>query len=101
MKPMLYNPYNGMPRDPRDIASDPTGRLMVDWNALVAAVSDKPTPLPIPENSTPIDWVPNTPEGRPRTGWPPGMLQDDSKSLSQWLASRSWFPRRTTRNNED
>ena len=23
-----------------------------------------------------------------KTGWPPGMLQDDDKKLSQWLASR-------------
>ena len=22
------------------------------------------------------------------TGWPPGMLQDDSRGLSRWLASR-------------
>lgn len=26
--------------------------------------------------------------GLPRTGWPPGLLQDDSRELSQWLASR-------------
>ncbi|WP_341918602.1 hypothetical protein [Polaromonas sp. YR568] len=24
----------------------------------------------------------------PKTGWPPGLLQDDSKQLSKWLASR-------------
>ena len=24
----------------------------------------------------------------PRTGWPPGMLQDDSRELSRWLANR-------------
>lgn len=23
-----------------------------------------------------------------KTGWPPGLLQDDSKELSRWLASR-------------
>jgi hypothetical protein len=23
-----------------------------------------------------------------RTGWPPGLLQDDSKELSRWLATR-------------
>ena len=23
-----------------------------------------------------------------KTGWPPGLLQDDSKKLSQWFASR-------------
>jgi len=23
-----------------------------------------------------------------RTGWPPGMLQDDDRRLSRWLASR-------------
>lgn len=23
-----------------------------------------------------------------KTGWPPGMLQDDDKGLSRWLASR-------------
>lgn len=30
MKTMLFNPYTGKPRDPRDIASDPSGLLMVD-----------------------------------------------------------------------
>lgn len=25
---------------------------------------------------------------QPKTGWPPGMLQDDSKKLSKWLASK-------------
>ena len=24
----------------------------------------------------------------PRTGWPPGMLQDDSRELSRWFASK-------------
>jgi hypothetical protein len=24
----------------------------------------------------------------PRTGWPPGLLQDDCKKLSRWFASR-------------
>lgn len=24
----------------------------------------------------------------PRTGWPPGLLQDDSSELSKWLAGR-------------
>jgi hypothetical protein len=24
----------------------------------------------------------------PRTGWPPGMLQDDCRELSRWLAGR-------------
>ena len=26
--------------------------------------------------------------GPERTGWPPGLLQDDCKGLSKWLASR-------------
>jgi hypothetical protein len=26
--------------------------------------------------------------GPPRTGWPPGLLQDDDRKLSNWLASR-------------
>ena len=26
--------------------------------------------------------------GRQHTGWPPGLLQDDSPGLSRWLASR-------------
>lgn len=25
---------------------------------------------------------------QPKTGWPPGLLQDDSRELSRWLASR-------------
>jgi hypothetical protein len=24
----------------------------------------------------------------PKTGWPPGMLQDDCKGLSKWFASK-------------
>jgi hypothetical protein len=24
----------------------------------------------------------------PKTGWPPGMLQDDDHNLSKWFASR-------------
>jgi hypothetical protein len=28
------------------------------------------------------------PEGRSKTGWPPGMLQDDSRGLSEWLSTR-------------
>ena len=24
----------------------------------------------------------------PKTGWPPGLLQDDSRELSRWFASR-------------
>lgn len=24
----------------------------------------------------------------PRTGWPPGMLQDDDRRLSKWLAGK-------------
>ena len=27
-------------------------------------------------------------EPPPKTGWPPGMLQDDCGKLSQWLANR-------------
>ncbi len=26
--------------------------------------------------------------GKGKTGWPPGMLQDDSSGLSRWLASK-------------
>lgn len=32
-----------------------------------------------------------------KTGWPPGLLQDDSKELSRWFASRidaRWVVRR-------
>ena len=29
----------------------------------------------------------------PKTGWPPGMLQDDCKGLSQWLASKDCSPK--------
>ena len=30
----------------------------------------------------------DTPEGKPFTGWPPGLLQDDDRGLFDWLASR-------------
>jgi hypothetical protein len=35
--------------------------------------------------------------GRAKTGWPPGLLQDDDKKLSRWFASRidaRWTVRR-------
>ena len=25
---------------------------------------------------------------KPKTGWPPGLLQDDDRKLSRWFASR-------------
>lgn len=40
MKTMLFNPYTGKPRDPRDIASDPTGTLMIDPDEPLAAARE-------------------------------------------------------------
>lgn len=37
MKTMLFNPYTGKPRDPRDIASDPAGTLIIDPDEPVQA----------------------------------------------------------------
>lgn len=39
MQTMLFNPYTGKPRDPRDIASDPFGTLMIDPDAPLRAAS--------------------------------------------------------------
>lgn len=36
-KTMMFNPYTGKPRDPRDIASDPAGLLMLDPDEPVQA----------------------------------------------------------------
>jgi hypothetical protein len=51
---MLFNPYTGRPRDPRDIASDPGGLLIVDPDAplLAAPRSDRTKPHLL----TPRDW---------------------------------------------
>lgn len=39
-KTMLFNPYTGKPRDPRDIASDPEGKLIVDPDEPLRAASE-------------------------------------------------------------
>lgn len=36
-----------------------------------------------------------------RTGWPPGMLQDDSRELSRWLSSRPGARRQATEVGEE
>jgi hypothetical protein len=41
MKTMLFNPYNGNPRHPSDIASDPAGLLMLDPDEPVLAAEPK------------------------------------------------------------
>lgn len=41
-KTMLFNPYSGRPRDPRDIQSDPEGILMLDPGEPLLAAA--PTP---------------------------------------------------------
>lgn len=41
-KTMLFNPYSGRPRDPRDIQSDPEGILMLDPDEPLLAAA--PTP---------------------------------------------------------
>lgn len=40
-KTMLFNPYNGKPRHPADIASDPSGLLMVDPDLPLRAASQQ------------------------------------------------------------
>ena len=37
MKTMLFNPYTGTPRHPSDIASDPSGILMLDHDEPIYA----------------------------------------------------------------
>lgn len=39
MKTMMFNPYTGRPRDPRDIQSDPAGLLMLDPDEPVRAAA--------------------------------------------------------------
>lgn len=51
MKTMLFNPYTGKPRDPRDIASDPSGVLMLDPDEpLRAAVALEPQGQALPDD---------------------------------------------------
>lgn len=45
-KTMLFNPYNGKPRHPLDIASDPEGILMLDPDEPVRAYTTPPAPAP-------------------------------------------------------
>lgn len=57
---MMFNPYSGRPRDPRDIASDPAGLLLMDADEVMyAAPKAQPTtasddralpPLPTPDS---------------------------------------------------
>ena len=46
--------------------------MLRHWPALLVVVRSKKRTTPIP----------------PKTGWPPGLLQDDSSELSRWFASR-------------
>lgn len=41
-KTMLFNPYTGRPRDPRDIQSDPAGILMLDPDEPILAAAPQP-----------------------------------------------------------
>lgn len=45
MRTMLFNPYTGKPRDPRDIASDPAGTLMVDPDEPLRPAPKEPADL--------------------------------------------------------
>ena len=45
MRTMLFNPYTGKPRDPRDIASDPAGVLMVDPDEPLRPAAREPSDL--------------------------------------------------------
>jgi len=40
-----------------------------------------------PSSPAPTDYVPAANNGG-RTGWPPALLQDDNRKLSQWFSSR-------------
>ena len=42
-KTMLFNPYSGRPRDPRDIQSDPEGILMLDPDEPIRAAHPEPS----------------------------------------------------------
>jgi hypothetical protein len=44
---MLFNPFTGKPRDPRDITSDPRGLLLWDDEMLLHAALTLPAPPPI------------------------------------------------------
>lgn len=47
---MLFNPYTGKPRDPRDIASDPQGLALIDPDEPLrpaAQASAKPEAQPV------------------------------------------------------
>lgn len=50
---MLFNPFTGKPRDPRDIASDPAGILMLDPDEPVRAAFSPPSVGPVPVGAIP------------------------------------------------
>ena len=49
---LLFNPYTGKTRDPRDISSDPKGKLIVDKNAPLTAASAPSTSWTCPSCCT-------------------------------------------------
>lgn len=58
---MLFNPYTGHPRDPRDIASDPEGVLMVDPDEPLRAAPAVTPGAPDPCDSR-CTWADHAPE---------------------------------------
>lgn len=62
MKTMMFNPYTGLPRDPRDIQSDPAGLLMLDPDEPVRAAARRADALPsgwvaIPLEPSENEWL--------------------------------------------
>ena len=49
MKTMLFNPYTGKPRHPADIASDPSGILMLDPDEPIYEIPPEPKPKDFPK----------------------------------------------------
>jgi hypothetical protein len=57
---MLFNPYSGKPRDPRDIASDPAGALMVDPDEPLYAARKAQPPSASGEREAFVKWLSGT-----------------------------------------
>lgn len=49
--------------------------------------------------SRPKDWI--SPTALPKTGWPPGLLQDDNLGFFRWLANKPEARRLVRENIED
>lgn len=87
---MLFNPYTGRPRDPRDIQSDPEGILVLDPDEPLRAYATPPAADAVSEAMTDAAlraWY-VTPEWRDTPKWSDSELDRMRAAIAAALAAR-------------